>query len=98
MMRMGRGFKNSSLWLNPKQLRRSNLNITETDANTYANAASSITNITLSDGSPIKITMSKENKSYYVYETENNDSKRTIKLLKQEFIPAVEEEFRRVIK
>jgi hypothetical protein len=42
--------------------------------------------------------MSKENKSYYVYETENNDSKRTIKLLKQEFIPAVEEEFRRVIK
>jgi hypothetical protein len=71
---------------------------TETDANTYANAVSSITNITLSDGSPIKITMSKENKSYYVYETESNDSKRTIKLLKQEFIPAVEEEFRRVIK
>jgi len=71
---------------------------TETDANTYANAVSSITNITLSDGSPIKITMSKESKSYYVYETENNDSKRTIKLLKPEFIPAVEEEFRRVIR
>ena len=34
----------------------------------------------------------------FIYETENNDSKRTIKLLKQEFIPAVEEEFRRVIK
>jgi len=71
---------------------------TETDANTYANAVSSITNITLSDGSPIKITISKESKSYYVYETENNDSKRTIKLLKPEFIPAVEEEFRRVIR
>jgi hypothetical protein len=71
---------------------------TETDANTYANAVSSITNITLSDGSPIKITMSKESKSYYVYETEYNDSKRTIKLLKPEFIPAVEEEFRRVIR
>ena len=71
---------------------------TETDANTYANATSSITDITLSDGSPIRITMNKESKSYYIYETENNDSKRTIKLLKPEFVPAVEEEFRKVIR
>ena len=70
----------------------------ETDANTYTNTATSITNVTLEDNTPITITISKETKSYYDYEVETNDTKRTIKLLKPEFVPAVEDEFRRVIK
>ena len=70
----------------------------ETDANTYTNTVTSITNVTLEDNTPITITISKETKSYYDYEVETNDTKRTIKLLKPEFVPAVEDEFRRVIK
>ena len=70
----------------------------ETDANTYTNTATSITNVTLEDATPSTITISKETKSYYDYEVETNDTKRTIKLLKPEFVPAVEDEFRRVIK
>jgi hypothetical protein len=45
----------------------------------------------------IKIEISKETQSYYDYEMELNESKRSIKLLKPEFVSAVEEEFRRVI-
>jgi len=67
------------------------------DANTYANVTQSIENVTLSDGESVKIKTSKETKTYYTYEIEANEEKRTIKILKPEFAPAVEEEFRRVI-
>ena len=67
------------------------------DANTYANVVPSIETITLSDGASVKLQTSKETKSYYTHEIEANEKKRTIKLLKPEFAPAVEEEFRRVI-
>lgn len=69
-----------------------------TDANTYANTIGTTNTITLQDGKQLTIKLSKETKSYYEYENEINDSKRTIKLLKPEFIPAVEEEFRNIIR
>jgi hypothetical protein len=62
------------------------------DANTYANVAISTTNSTLSDGNSITIKVSKETKSYYDYEVEENETKRTIKLLKPEFIRQIENE------
>ena len=43
------------------------------------------------------ITISKETRSYYDYEIEENENKREINLLKSEFIPEVEKEFKRVI-
>jgi len=55
----------------------------EIDANTYANVAATTT-----------IKVSKENKSYYDYEVEENESKRTIKLLKPEFVSSIEEEIK----
>jgi hypothetical protein len=64
------------------------------DANTYANVAISTTNSTLSDGNSITIKVSKETKSYYDYEVEENEAKRTIKLLKPEFVSSIEEEFK----
>ena len=64
------------------------------DANTYANVAATTTNLTLDDGNSITIKVSKENKSYYDYEVEENESKRTIKLLKPEFVSSIEEEFK----
>ena len=68
----------------------------EIDANTYANVASSTSNLTLNDGNIIKIAISKETESYYDYEVEQNESKRTIKLLKPEFVSSIEEELRSV--
>ena len=51
----------------------------------------------LEDGSFIDITVSKETKTYYDYEIEENEKKRVIKILKPEFVPTVDQEFRRVI-
>jgi hypothetical protein len=74
------------------------VNKIEVDANTYANVASSSSNVTLADGYVITIATSKELQSYYDYEIELNESKRKIKLLKPEFVNSVDEEFRRVIR
>jgi hypothetical protein len=42
--------------------------------------------------------ITKEKKTHYTYETEENEAKRTIKLLKPEFVSAVEKEFKKIIK
>ena len=66
------------------------------DANTYANTIISTDTKTLKDGTTIKLDVTKETKSYYDYEIEVNESKRTINLLKPEFVPAVESELKKV--
>ena len=68
------------------------------DANTYANTAATNIIYNLQDGSRITEVVTKETQSYYQYEVAVNESKRTIKLLKPEFVTAVEKEFKRVIK
>jgi hypothetical protein len=60
-------------------------------------SVNSTNTITLPDSQSLKIEISKETQSYYDYEMELNESKRSIKLLKPEFVPNVEQEFRRVI-
>ena len=70
----------------------------EVDANTWANVAASTTNFVLQDGSTIVQTISKEKQTYYDYENELNENKRSIKLLKPEFVSAVEKEFKKVIR
>lgn len=67
------------------------------DANTYANVTSSLETLTLGDGEVITIETTKERQSYYHYEVEQNEAKRKIKLLKPDFITAVENEFRTII-
>jgi hypothetical protein len=70
----------------------------QVDANTYANVASSFTpSFTLEDGSSIDIEVSKETKSFYQFEVDDNEKKRNIKILKPEFVFAADQEFRRVI-
>ena len=68
------------------------------DANTYANVAATTTNLLLDDGNSITITVSKETKTYYDYEVEQNETKRTIKLLKPEFVSPIEDELRTVFR
>ena len=70
----------------------------QVDANTYANVAATTTNLTLEDGNSITIKVSKETKSYYDYEIEQNETKRTIKLLKPEFVSPIEDELRAVFR
>jgi hypothetical protein len=70
----------------------------EVDANTYANVTTSSTTYTLADGTTTVQTITKEKQTYYDYEMETNEDKRTIKLLKKDFVPDVEKEFKRVIK
>lgn len=64
----------------------------------YANTTSSSSNYTLSDGTPITISTSKETLTYFQYENEVNENKRSIKVLKPEFIPVIQEELIRVFK
>jgi hypothetical protein len=70
----------------------------QVDANTYANVGTSESSYALSDGTTITQSISTETKTWYDYENEVNEAKREIKLLKKEFVPEVEKEFKRVIK
>ena len=70
----------------------------QVDENTYANVAASTSAITLQSGNIITQTFSKEKKTYYEYEQEENEAKREIILLKPEFIQQIEKEFKKIIK
>lgn len=84
--------------------RKTNLNIGNyeekiiyIDSSTYANTTNSTENYTLSDGTPIEIKKTKSTKSFYDYEMENNEKKRSIRILKREFVDSVFEEFKNTI-
>lgn len=70
----------------------------QVDANTYANVAATSSTITLQSGNIITQTISKEKKTYYEYEMDVNEEKRNIILLKPEFVPQIEKEFKKIIK
>jgi hypothetical protein len=70
----------------------------QVDANVYANVASTTQVFTLADGAKITQVITKEKKTHYDYEMEENESKREIRLIKNEFIPQIEKEFKKVIK
>lgn len=64
----------------------------------YVNTAISSTTYTLQSGQTVTEDITKEKMTYYDYENAENEKKRTIKLLKPEFIPAVEKEFKKAVK
>ena len=70
----------------------------QVDANTYVNVATSSSSVTLQSGDVITQTVTKSKKTYYEYEQEENETKREINLLKPEFVPQLEKEFKKVIK
>jgi hypothetical protein len=71
---------------------------TEIDSNTYTNLTETTTNLNLQDGNAITIKVTKETKSHYDYEIELNESKRTIKLIKPEFVNQLEQELQNTLK
>jgi hypothetical protein len=54
------------------------------------------TTLNLSDGNNLNIVLSKETRSYYDFEIDTNDSKRTIELLKPEFVYPLDQEIKRL--
>jgi len=70
----------------------------QVDANTYANVAATTQSFTLADGATITQKITKEKKTFYDYEMEENEAKREISLVKNEFVKDIEKEFKRVIK
>jgi len=70
----------------------------QVNRNTYANISSTTTSYTTQANEIVTIAISKETRSYYTYEVDENEKKREIKLLKKDFIAEVEKEFKRVIK
>lgn len=68
------------------------------DSSTYANTITGSSQITLKDGSKINQSNVKSSISYYEYEMNENEKKRSIKLLKNEFVFALEQELRDALK
>jgi len=66
------------------------------DANTYANVGATTNEYTLNNGTLVTETVSKETESYYTYEFNENESKRSIRILKPELVPDLDKEFKRV--
>lgn len=70
----------------------------ELDSGVYANTAATTESIVLQDGSTITQAVTKSTQTYYDYEIELNETKRNIKLVKSEFVPQIEKEFKKIIK
>lgn len=68
----------------------------EIDSGTFANTSANTFTLAVA-GESFIISTSKETRTYYEYEDLENEKKRTIKLLKPNFVKAVEKEFKRVI-
>ena len=67
------------------------------DQTSYTSLLTTTTQYTLSSGTKITENISKQIKTYYDYEEDLNESKRSIKLLKPEFVNDVMREFKDVI-
>lgn len=63
----------------------------------YANTSDSVSTYTLKSGTQIEVRRIKKTESYFDYEQELNETKRNLKILKKEFIPALKNEFIRVM-
>ena len=68
----------------------------EVDALTYANVSTGTTETTLKDGSVVTEVTAKSTESYYTYEFNENEAKRSIRILNPEFVPELDREFRKV--
>lgn len=82
--------------LSTKEYSENTIIITSQD---YVNTSPVTSNTyTLSDSTQIELKRTRGTKTYYDYEHENNENKRTIKLLKKEFVPLLEKEFKNLSK
>lgn len=69
----------------------------EIDSDQYDEFVPETVSAVLSDGTSISVTTTKTTKTYYQYEMEKNESKRTIKILKPEFSLVMQQELVRIM-
>ncbi len=87
--------KEKKVLINTGEYSENTIIITEQD---YANTSPQTSNnYTLGDGTQIQIIRTRGTKSYYDYEIENNEQKRKIKLLRNEFVTLMEKEFKELV-
>lgn len=72
--------------------------VIQLDSGTYANTVTGSSTLTLEDGNILSQSNVKSSLTYYEYETKNNEEKRSIKILKNEFVFALEEELRTTLR
>tara|TARA_B100000902_G_C27012715_1_gene765636 strand:+ start:59 stop:727 length:669 start_codon:yes stop_codon:yes gene_type:complete len=70
----------------------------EIDASTYANVAISSDNYVLKDGSKVTEKVTKSTESYYTYEFNLNEAKRSIKILQPQFAIELDKSFKKVFR
>lgn len=74
--------------------RESKTEVVVVDQQVYSNIVPSQTIITTQNGQNIQIDVDKTTLTYYDYETQLNEKKRSIKLLKPEYIEVIEQEMK----
>jgi hypothetical protein len=74
------------------------INKIQVDGGTWSTISNSTNTYTTQAGQTVTVAITKERQTYYDYEVEENESKREINLIKSEFIPAIEKEFKKIIK
>lgn len=67
------------------------------DSATYSSLSPSTTQFTLPGNIVMTLEITKDRKTYYEYEMEQNEEKRNIKILKNEFIAPIKQEFVRIM-
>lgn len=75
----------------------STISVNQITEQVYANTTDTSASYTIFANTVVEVSKIKSRKTYFDYEIDNNESKRSIKLLKTEFIPLVEEEFRNLL-
>ena len=68
------------------------------DKATYMTTSTSSNSYVTNAGESVTVVITKDTQTYYDYEVEENESKREINLIKPEFMPAIEKEFKKIIK
>lgn len=66
------------------------------DKDTYDNLSTSTDSYTVGSGEKFTVKIEKEQRSYYNYEVEENEKKRSIKILKREVVDVLDAELKRV--
>jgi hypothetical protein len=89
-------YKVVSKSLNPDNT--TNVEEYEIDSITYGETPLETNQYVLQNGTIVTETITKRIETYYDYESKLNEEKRNINLLKPEFVPQVEREFRKVVK
>jgi hypothetical protein len=74
------------------------IDMIQVDADVYANVSTEQSTYTLPDNSSVIVSTSKQSKTYYEYDSEQNELKRNIKILKREYIGVIEKEFRELMR